>query len=255
MEAVWRGTLPLTQLSGYRGPGCHTWGRTIPRLLVMEGPARRNEAERWLTTKTPVALTGLPDLFRRLAEVEWRGEWIRRDTIDLARSLLDIGLWHAYERMMRTYHRSRTGAADEQSVRREAARCRELVRVFAGVLALHTDYSVAESLDRLDRVEKIRNPEFEKVLFENSACDYCLSHQAEYATGVYVPMTDDMADAICAQAGRRDVAELPRPRDRRQDMRASSHPLRDFAPVAVMRTAARYGELMSRAAVLTEGLR
>jgi hypothetical protein len=66
----------------------------------------------------------------------------------------------------------------------------------ADILALHTDYSLWESLERLNAVEKIQNPLFEKTLFENSSCNYCRSHQYELARHWYAPHVKAVAARI-----------------------------------------------------------
>jgi len=62
-----------------------------------------------------------------------------------------------------------------------------LCDAMADLLALHTDYSLWESYQRLDAVEKVRNPDFPKTLFENASCGYCRSHQYELARYWYAP--------------------------------------------------------------------
>ena len=57
----------------------------------------------------------------------------------------------------------------------------------ADLLALHTDYSLWESFLRLDAIEKVANPNFPQVLFENAANSYCMSHQYELARHLYAP--------------------------------------------------------------------
>ena len=69
----------------------------------------------------------------------------------------------------------------------------------ADLLALHTDYSMWETYQRLDAVEKIQNPEFSKTLFENASCRYCRSHQYELARHWYAARARRMAERL-AQA-------------------------------------------------------
>ena len=128
-----------------------------------------------------------------------------------------------------------------------ADRCAALVRIFADVLALHSDFSLTDSLDRLEKVEHIRNPDFEHVFFENSACGYCLSHQAEYARGWYVPATTWLTDILAARAAAGDFSPLPSPTDYRAELRKRTHPIRDFAPDPARRTQEEFRRLMNDA--------
>ena len=125
-----------------------------------------------------------------------------------------------------------------------------LVRLFAETLELHADFSLSETMDRIMSVEKVRNPAFEHIFFENSACQYCLSHQAEYAKGWYVPSTEEMAALLVSRAEARDFSPLPPFRDYRTELRARAHPIRDFAPDPAQRTPVRFRHLMQTAAKL-----
>ena len=69
----------------------------------------------------------------------------------------------------------------------------------ADLLALHADYSLWETYQRMDAVEKIQNPEFSKTLFENASCPYCRSHQYELARHWYAARARRMAERL-AQA-------------------------------------------------------
>jgi hypothetical protein len=55
------------------------------------------------------------------------------------------------------------------------------------LLALHTDYSLVDSLERMKAVHPVSNPNFGNVLMDNCANSYCASHQAEMAEHLYKP--------------------------------------------------------------------
>ena len=219
-------------------------------MIAGQAQYRRNAAARWKSAETPPVLVAVPDIFAALAAIEWEGDFVRRDAIDLARTALDRAIWFAYEEMFKAYHLCAVGKAEAAEVKAKAERCAALVRVFADVLALHTDFSLAESLDRLDAVEKVRNPNFEHVFFENSSCGYCRSHQAEYARGWYLPATEQLAALLTARAEAKDFSSLPVPTDFCAELRKRAHPIRDFAPIPSHRTAEEFRRLMCTAAKL-----
>ena len=99
-------------------------------------------------------------------------------------------------------------------------------------------------------MEKIRNPEFERIFFENSACGYCRSHQAEYARGWYLPATKQLAELLTARAAAKDFSPLPALTDFCDELRKRAHPIRDFAPIPAHRTAEEFRRLMCMAAKL-----
>ena len=241
-EAAWRKLIPASQL--------WSWTRTCTDMIVNVAPSRRNSADSWKSTETPPAMASVPAVFAALAGIDWNGTFVRRDAIDLARTALDRSIWFAYEEMLKSYHLCAAGKATPAEVKAKADRCTELVRILADVLALHTDFSLSESLDRMAAVEKVRNPDFEHVFFENSSCGYCRSHQAEYARGWYVPATERMAALLTARSEAKDFSPLPPLPDFHDELRKRAHPIRDFAPDSARRTPDEFRRLMQKAAAL-----
>ena len=99
----------------------------------------------------------------------------------------------------------------------QAKQLAALCDVMADLLALHTDFSLWESYQRLDAIEKIRTPDFEKTLFENASCTYCLSHHYELARHFYAPR-------VHAFAGR--LAKVVAAADRKAEVREDAEELR-----------------------------
>ena len=207
----------------------------------------RNQISRWKGAREPDAKMSGEEVFAVLSSLKWTDARVRRDSLDLARTVLDRKISAAFEERMKGYHDLKRGKGDVASVAGPARRSVALMESLAEVLSLHGDYSLAESLDRLDSVERIRNRDFERVLFENSSCGYCRSHQYEYAAGWYVPHIREVASTLCARAERGDFSPLPPATDFCAKMRALAHPIREFAPDPKSRTEARYREVMNRA--------
>jgi len=65
---------------------------------------------------------------------------------------------------------------------------------FTDLLALHTDYSIAESMARLESIEPIRYPGFGKTLFGNAVNGYCASHHYEAFANLYLPWWRHLAE-------------------------------------------------------------
>jgi hypothetical protein len=175
MKAAWKTVLPASWLRDWTT----TYGDKV--LGADFGGEKATRApERW---RRPVA--DAEKVFGMLAEINWKGDFIRRDTIDIARMALDrvICLRRADVSAGVAKWRKGKGGAEGLVVRAEnvAALCDAM----ADLLALHTDYSLWESYQRLDAVEKIRNPDFSKTFFENASCGYCRSHQYELARHWY----------------------------------------------------------------------
>ena len=138
-------------------------------------------------------------------------------------------------------HRAQVGraAAGDASVtaelERRAAAYRRMGRAFADLLALHSDFSLAESLKRIDSVERIQNPEFEKVFFQNTGGSwYCRSHQYEFATHPYLVQMDELSGTLVSRAKAGDFSPLPKklPRDPFAEMSEEDHPITSRRPLS-----------------------
>ena len=115
------------------------------------------------------------------------------------------------------------------------ARARELAALFdrlADVLELHTDYSLWESYQRLDAIEKIQNPDFTKTLFENAVNQYCLSHQYEAIRYVVVPTMAVLSERIAkaVKSGDRKAGFSVHPRFGAIRKAAKAKPLESLKP-------------------------
>ena len=88
------------------------------------------------------------------------------------------------------------GATSAEKVRERADWFVGAVRAMTKLLALHTDYSLWESYERLEAVEHIVNPDMDRVLVDNAINSYCRSHQYEAAANWYEPLAEKLADAV-----------------------------------------------------------
>ena len=100
-------------------------------------------------------------------------------------------------------------------------------------------------------MEKVRNPEFTRVLLDNASCAYCRGYQYECAAHWYVPAMKDTEAAIrdMVASGKRG-GNLPEAKmDYREKMMKT--PLRSLAPVSP-RTPEEYRRVMLRFAEILE---
>jgi hypothetical protein len=238
MKAIWRTALPASSLRTWRG----NYSRAV---LGLGGTARNLSGliDRW----TP-PLDKAVAVFSHLRQMPWDDPFVRRDAIDIARMVLDryiaCNVWK-FTRSLTAWRAGGTNvppaAGDEliAQITRLAALCDRM----ADLLALHTDYSLWESYRRLDAVEKIRNPLFEKTLFENASCSYCRSHQYELARHWYAPHVRAVAAKLAAAVAAGDrAATLTVPaNDERLALKAK--PLESLKPV-LPRTAENFRKVL-----------
>ncbi len=180
MKAAWKAVLPASWL--------RDWGNNYSVALLGIGSATSDLSKLIDKWKQPVE--DAQKVFLLLQQVSWDDPFVQRDAIDIARMVLDrtiaLGVWEFGRDLAAWRNGGATASVQQQDaliakINRIAALCDAM----ADILALHTDYSLWESYQRLDAVEKIRNPLFEKTLFENASCNYCRSHQYELARHWY----------------------------------------------------------------------
>ena len=188
-------------------------------------------------------------VFSDLAEIEWDGEFIRRDTIDIARTALDRIISLRYAELDRDVAKWRGSSVVESGgVTGLVARSENLAALsdaMADLLELHTDYSLWESYLRLDAIEKIRNPDFPQTLFENASCYYCRSHQYELARYWYAAHMRETAKnfAHAVKSGDRKARFSPDPAIERLALKAKA--LKSLRP-SMPRTKESYRKVMKR---------
>ena len=193
---AWETVIPAASPIGWNGNyGARCTYIPTPGDDIVEKTAPRAElAERFKT------------LFADLAALDHASPFALRDTIDLARTAGDRLAVAARAELVNTWRAWRNGKAAPDAVRDAARRYVALGAAMADLLELHTDYSLHESCLRLEAVEHIRNPEFDRVLFDNATCNYCRSHQAEAARHWYLPAMRLLADTITAKVAVGDKA-------------------------------------------------
>ena len=183
MKAAWNAALPASWLRG--------WGGNYGKYMIIQGFDAKPAPEKVASWSGPVKAAEA--VFELLARVPWQDEFIRRDTVDVARMVLDRVI------ALRTMELRGDIAAWRKGGELAAGRAEKIAALcdkMADLVALHTDYSMWEAYQRLDAVEKIRNPEFSKTLFENASCPYCRSHQYELARHWYAVRARKMADRL-----------------------------------------------------------
>ena len=215
MRKIWKAVVPVSTncFDSWRD-NC---GRASLRFCLnpktMEG----------LTVKSvpPETLASVPSIFKALTEVEWKSEFVRRDAIDLARTAAD--------RLILSLMGN-----PKVNARKIAA----LVDGFTDLLALHTDYSLSESMDRLNAIERIRYPGFGRTLFGNAVNGYCASHHYEAFAYLYRPWW-------------RNLAEKGKGLDRATMLAVHDRPLHEMRPT-LERTSENYRAVMIKLAAAAE---
>ena len=234
MEAIWKKVLPASMLRDWDA----NYGRLITKLPLRDAKYALPDGYRQKVEAAQGAL-------RELADIPWPDEFLRRDAIDIARMVLDRAITLRIHELGRDVAAWRNGA-DAQSIPEKAKGLAALCDSMADLLELHTDYSLWESFLRLDAVEKVRNPDFPKTLFDNASCKYCRSHQYELARHWYAPRMRKMASRLAkaVASGDRKAALFDDPEAERCALMGRS--LESLRPVRP-RTWERYRDILNDA--------
>jgi len=196
-ERIWRETIPISNLTGWGG----NWGADLLRFGRQYRRAGRLAADCAL-------LQSVPRILKELSAIEPKDDFASRDVVDLARTVLDRRIIAERSRLLMRLSDWCAGKMSADELKRDAEDYHRLVRAATELLALHTDYSICESLDRLAAVQKISAPDFDKVLLENASCSYCRSHQYEVAAGWYLPFAGDVVREIVRKVDAGERTEL-----------------------------------------------
>jgi hypothetical protein len=232
MKSVWADVLDASALR--RWDEYSESNLNCAQHLVYHGILKKGYRKRPAQWGPPVA-KALAAL-RRLEAAPWDDAFVRRDTIDIVRMVLDRLIVLKIDELGSAVADWRKGdTARVQLGDAVVTRARELAALYdrlADVLELHTDYSLWESYQRLDAIEKIRNPDFTQTLFENAVNSYCLSHQYEAIRHVVTPAMADLAERIAkaVKDGNRKASFSVHPRFAAIRKTAKSRPLESLKP-------------------------
>jgi hypothetical protein len=205
MESLWRDAISistnLNQLWRWN------YALTVMRTWTSDGNLR--DRSLWPEPRHNSAFARVHGMFQLLRSVDWnRDEFIRRDIMDIARTVADRLTVEAENRLMRAWFDWCDGKCDAGDVRAAAGHVSAFAHLMAKLLALHTDYSLVDSLARLNAVHPVANHDFDRVLIDNCANFYCASHQAELAEHLYAPAIDAMAKQVTDKAQKNDRSPL-----------------------------------------------
>ena len=234
LEPIWRKVVPISI-----GHGC---GHLSMNVLPF-APNVIDREKCFRTVPWRRCLNDASSVFRGLSEVAWTDEKVRRDTIDLAATTADRLLYAVLSKVRVSLKAWRGGADNASEVKKYLRSLVALTDAFADTLALSGDYSLWESFVKMDRIEKIRNPNFPQILLENAINDYCLGYQYEAAKYWYCPVAGDLERDIGAllDAGDRQATLKVAKTDYRRWMLGT--PLKEMAPT-LPRTEANYRKAM-----------
>ena len=200
-ESIWRKVIPVSLMNEY-------WGNYASYLTTYLARLPENNYNSYPMTQMIMRFREADPAFAELAKVEWCDDFAVRDSIDLARTLLDRKIEMRRLQMLQAHRDWTKGFTSAENARDRADKFVAAVKAMTRLLALHTDYSLWESYERLEATEHIANPRFDHVLVDNAINSYCRSHQYEAAANWYEPLAVRLADDICGRLDADDRSPL-----------------------------------------------
>jgi len=243
---VWRTMLPLIKVHYWRSRSDERWRDLYPDLLFspLHNQVYFNLNADYLenclyqTYQMAPFIDRVPQIFRKLAELDFASldGMLFRDAIDLARTaalrISNFGIFRAHLKL--DAWKKQMPDADAETLLAAIHVNGELIRALADLLAAHEDYSMYDSLKRLERCQPT-NPNFEHTLKGNAETWYCRSFIYELFRGCYIPEYDALEAEIAGAVQRGDHSYSGQPqslKDKLEEIRDAYYntPLKDLAP-------------------------
>ena len=198
MCEIWREFMPIVELTAWSVDQSYQQRGNDIFPLILEradfNAARGAEYLKRLEPAKGLAQTAA-EVLKKLSRISQEDEMTKRDVYDIARTV--IGRYINASILWCEYLLSEGERADE--IERVTKFSLELMRCMYELLGSHSDYSLYDSLLKLNRVTET-NPGFEGVLKENASCSYCRSYIYENARYLYYPemalLYDEVKEAI-----------------------------------------------------------
>lgn len=183
MLAAWRAALPLIKLHTELPPDFRGLASHANRAVTAKRAADlRDQCE-----KIAPQIKGVPDLLAKLQALPVFGGDARvdRDAVDLARTTAGRLFSLVFKRYVVTQGDWLQGKADAATVKAAGAQCVTVLTALRDLLALHDDFSMNASMDKLQAIHPV-NPCFEQALKGNAENGYCRSYIYELFNDYYL---------------------------------------------------------------------
>ena len=194
MSKLWRDFMPIVQTNAWSLPDkIHMHGYDLYTDIIARTEFKKEYAEHYKLKVDRFAphKDAAAHILNELADIVTDDYMTVRDKFDIARTVIGRYVHAAIFGIEYLY------ATDASLEKLEALMqtCEQLMASLTRLLALHDDYSLAVSFERIKSVERT-NPHFEKTLKNNAECNYCRSHIFENAAYLYVPEMKLLFDEI-----------------------------------------------------------
>lgn len=192
MQDIWHKFMPIVQLRAWNATEelAHHGHDTFP---LIRQRAKFDPTQPSLPRRDPEDGARLQEsavqILRTLATLPLQDNMLRRDIWDIARTTLGHYVDFAIRLAENRYAEKDASMYDAMNA------SLALMKALRDLLATHEDYSLLESLRRLQSVTQT-NPNFEKTLKNNAENTYCRAYIYENAAYLYLPEMEILFDEV-----------------------------------------------------------
>lgn len=185
LTALWHRFMPIVELTAWSVDDTyyHHGSDLFPRIFEKtefdreQADQYRQKAEAYTSLQKDAA-----EILLQLAKLSTNDEMTRRDLYDIARTV--IGRYINASILQAEYLYATDASCEEISHTMQIGE--NLLQSLSDLLGSHEDYSLLDSLKRLQAVTAT-NPKFEETLKNNAECRYCRAYIYENAENLYLP--------------------------------------------------------------------
>ena len=247
MQTAWQAALPLIKAHRSLPPEFRNPAGFAAREVT---PKRVAELESRCEEMEPV-IGGMPVLCQALANVPF-GEgnaFVDRDTVDLARTVAGRVFTYALHLHVIAQGQWMRGEANAETVKETGDQYMALLALLRDILALHDDFSMHASLEKLAAVHAV-NPSFEQTLKGNGENSYCRTFIYELFDHYYLPQWALYQQWVEERLASGDIKRPMKPSSPLPIQQIVDHfyetPLAEMAPPATVDRSAAYRTILEQ---------
>ena len=223
MDAIWEEALPIIQTRHCGGPGTELTKRIVHNIYELSGhhwsthDATGILRSEYFIQRFGTVLADCQKLLQDVAAVDIASasEFVRRDIIDIARTVAQRATEYQCFRFIKTMDDWRNGVADDAAPLLMLDRVAEFEQLMCDVISASDEFSLNASLKQLNDKHPVY-PGFEYTLKGNSENGYCRTQITELLSYVILPELAGIRDFIAARIAANN--RLPLSADMREFM-------------------------------------
>ncbi|MDD3587165.1 MAG: alpha-N-acetylglucosaminidase TIM-barrel domain-containing protein [Thermoguttaceae bacterium] len=214
MQKIWSEFLPISYVGNWHHYGERFFFQFVLSHRIWDKTTKNPNFWVPVRERYQPVIARAPEVFKMLAELPYdeKDMFLRRDAIDVARTTANHVMSWAYVRLYDAVNEWIAGRVSDAELRKLVNSVIPMAEAFRDLLALHDDYSLYASLERLKTIAPV-NSNFEKTLLGNAANGYCRSYVYEFFDNYYIPTIQVFVSLVNERLDKKDKSQWLRPKD------------------------------------------